>query len=390
MILGYEEKRLEELKGIITAREIVQQPLLWMETLEIFKENIARIEAYMAAINKVENLRVIITGAGTSAFVGETVAPYLLCKTGKRIEAIATTDIVQYPKTYLQENTPTLLINIARSGDSPESVAAVELAEKLIKELYQITFTCNKDGFLAKKMLHNEKNLLVMMPEKSNDLGFAMTGSFSSMLLSCILLYNLDSLEEMEDQLSKIKEVSEHILKDNVNILKEISEKAFERIVYVGGGVFQGLSRESCLKVLELTGGKISTLYESILGLRHGPKSIINDNTLIILYLSKDEYARKYELDLLKEMHNEKGSRKIAVIASEKNEEAVNNSDYYLYNEVNGYNEIKNHLLVFPYILNAQILAFFSSLNLKVTPDNPCPSGSVNRVVKGVNIYNYK
>jgi tagatose-6-phosphate ketose/aldose isomerase len=390
MILGYEEKELEELKGIITAKEIVQQPLLWIETLEIFKENLSRIKAYMDDLNKVENLRVIITGAGTSAFVGETVAPYLLSKTGKRVEAIATTDIVQYPEYYLQASTPTLLINIARSGDSPESVAAVELAEKLIKELYQITFTCNKAGYLAKKMMNNEKNLLLLMPEKSNDLGFAMTGSFSSMMLSCILLYNLDNLNEMECQLNKIKAASEHILKDNVNILKEISEKSFKRIVYVGGGMFQGLSRESCLKVLELTAGKISTLYESILGLRHGPKSIIDDNTLVILYLSKNEYARKYEIDLLKEMYNEKGGKKIAVIASEKNEEAINNSDYYLYNDAIGYSDIKNHLLIFPYILNAQILAFFSSLNLKITPDNPCPSGSVNRVVKGVNIYNYK
>lgn len=390
MLLGYEVEKLKDIKGYITAKEIAQQPRLWRETVEIFKENFEDIKNYVDKIKDKENLRVIFTGAGTSAFVGECVVPYLFKKSQGRIEAVATTDIVAYPEYYLQKDVPTLLISCARSGNSPESVAAVSLAEQLVSELYQIALTCNREGKLAKKMKESDNNLLVMMPEDSDDQGFAMTGSCTTMMLSSILLYNLENFEDAERQVEKMAKFGEDILANNEKVLKSLAQSGFERIVYLGAGTFSGLSRESSLKILELTAGKIAAVYDTPLGFRHGPKSIVNDKTLIVMYLSKNSHARKYEIDLLKEMYSEEGNKKIVVVASEEYPEAKQNCDYYLCGSSVESKEIDNVYLMFPYLLNAQMLAIFASINFEISPDNPCPSGSVNRVVKGVIIHDYK
>ena len=110
----------------------------------------------------------------------------------------------KYPDNYVsfkslpifQKDFPTLLVSFARSGNSPESVASVQLAEQIVSDLYQITITCAKDGKLAKQAVNNDKNLLLLMPEKSNDHGFAMTGSYTCMALTALLVFDSISTEE--------------------------------------------------------------------------------------------------------------------------------------------------------------------------------------------------
>ena len=48
-----------------------------------------------------------------------------------------------------------------------------------------------------------------------------------------------------------------------------------------------------------------------------------------------------------------------------------------------------NMLLRLDFVLFAETLALTKSLSLGITPDNPCPTGEVNRVVKGVTLYPY-
>jgi tagatose-6-phosphate ketose/aldose isomerase len=49
--------------------------------------------------------------------------------------------------------------------------------------------------------------------------------------------------------------------------------------------------------------------------------------------------------------------------------------------------ETGNQLLAPAYIAVAQTLALLCSLITGHTPDNPCPTGEVNRVVQGVTLY---
>lgn len=388
-IFGYDESYLKEIQGYITAKEIRQQPKLWLETIEIMKINRKKIKKFLDEVAGENNLRIIFTGAGTSAFVGDCVVPYLDRKLSHRVESVATTDIVSNPSNYLHPHIPTLLISCARSGNSPESVATVELAESLVDNLYQIFLTCNDEGSLAQKASESDKNLLILMPPDSNDQGFAMTGSFTTMLLSSLLMFDLDVLEDIEKDIKTIVSLGEDILVNKADMLKEFAEADHDRVIYLGSSSLRGLAEEAALKSLELTRGKVVADYNSSLGFRHGPKSIINDKTLIVSYLSNDEYTRQYEIDLLKEMAQEDGGKKIIAISSYKDDPVEKLVDHFIaFNE--GKKEFKDDVFLVPiYILVAQMFALFKSIRLGITPDNPSPDGVVNRVVKGVVIHPY-
>src|SRR5437868_608723 len=94
--------------------------------------------------------RVILAGAGTSSFIGECLAPWLAARLPCRVEAIPTTDLVCAPYLYFAADAPTLLLSFGRSGNSPESVAAVDLANELVRDIHHLAITCNPEGALAR------------------------------------------------------------------------------------------------------------------------------------------------------------------------------------------------------------------------------------------------
>ncbi len=182
-MFGFNEDKWKELNGFNTAKEIYQQPELWIKTLEIIEANKDNINKFIDERLKKEKIRVVFTGAGTSAYVGEVVIPYLNKRKEYIFEAIPTTDIVSNPESYFKKHIPTILVSFARSGDSPESVAVYDLANKLIDDISHIFITCNSKGKLAKMSEENENALLLLMPDKSNDLGFAMTSSSTEKII---------------------------------------------------------------------------------------------------------------------------------------------------------------------------------------------------------------
>ncbi len=384
------ESKWKEKNGLNTAQEICQQPELWLETIKIIEENKKEIEEFLKRLNGKENTRIIFTGAGTSAYVGEIAVPYLNSKYDYSFEAIATTDIVSNPEANLKKGVPTIIVSFARSGNSPESVATYELAEKLVDEVSHVFITCNPDGELAKISEGNEDVLLLLMPEKSNDKGFAMTSSFTNMLLGSLLIFDINNIDEMKDIISQISKLGTNIINDSYKNIEELINLEYDRVVYLGSGSLNGLARESALKLLELTCGKIVSSYESILGFRHGPKSIVNNNTLIFAYMSEDEYTRKYDLDLVKEVFGDFGDHKVITISQFYDGELEKHSDHHWFLS-HEKKELSNEVYsVIAYVLYAQIFALMASVELGIEPDNPSPSGAVNRVVKGVTIYDYE
>ncbi|MFC4618763.1 SIS domain-containing protein [Camelliibacillus cellulosilyticus] len=391
MLLDVSEEKSKSLGVYHTQKEIAQQPVLWEQTFERFIKEKPAVQAFLAEIlKKHHRVRVILTGAGTSAFVGECVIPYLktICNPEHYVvEAIPTTDIVSNPTSYLSASVPTIMVSFARSGDSPESVAAVKLGEKLIRDFYQINITCNKDGYLAKQSKNDDRALLLLMPEASNDQGFAMTGSFTCMTLAALLIFQMEKLEAFEAVVRQMKKAGEALLENALQTLQTIADIDFSNIVYLGSGPFHGLAHEASLKMLELTGGKVFTAYESSLGFRHGPKSMLNDRSLVMMMVSGDPYTRKYDVDMLKELYEEKAHASINIVAmsSGYDKDVEASADYYFYD--NGHANEEDVWSIFPYIMYGQILAFYKSVQLGLKPDNPSPSGSVNRVVKGVTIH---
>ena len=387
---GIDKETLEEKKSFNTAKEILQQPKLWKEALTLFKDSEKDLLDFFSRINLNEEYRIIFTGAGTSEYVGNILEPFLNKNEKKEFESIATTDILNNPLNYFKKEKKTLIVSFARSGDSPESAGVIDIADKLIDEVYHLFITCNKEGALAKRAEGNEKIFLLLMPEESNDKGFAMTSSFSCMLLSGILAFSKNSEEVIEEML-KIIDIAEKELKNKYVEIKEIAEQEHKRIVVLGSGILKGLAQELSLKVMELSAGKIVSVSNTTLGFRHGPKAIVNNETIVFELINQDEYAVKYDEGLLEEMSEDKSADKLIAYNISSND-LIEESTYKVIKlDETDREKIKNRELasLFIYLIYGQIYAFFKSQYLGNTTDNPFPSGEVNRVVKKFKVHKF-
>ncbi len=389
MIFGKDTKEWESLKGIFTATEINQQPATWRKTIKQVEDHKEEIKAFIENVTKHDDFDIILTGAGTSEFVGNAIFTYVSQKTNFKTKSYATTDIVSSPENYLSQNKPTLLISYGRSGNSPESVGAVEVADEVCgKNVYHLFITCNHEGALSKAAQTRDNAYAINLTPETHDQSFAMTSSFSNMMLATLLCFSLDNYDEVKAELEDIITTGEKMLVNKWEFFKNIVEDYnFNRIVYLGANCLKGIAQESQLKILELTAGKVATMYDSPMGFRHGPKSIINDDTLTVIYLSDNPYTRQYEVDLIKEMSPQRKGNKLVAVMNKMDEEVAGLVDYAFAFELE--KEHENAFLGFDYIMVAQVLALFKSLSYNITPDNPCPTGEVNRVVKGVILHPY-
>lgn len=377
-----------ELKNYVTWQEIIQQPSIWKEELEIVKNNLESIGAFIDKVGG-NKIKVIFTGAGSSEFVGNTLCSYVNSKVDIEVLSVPTTDIVSMPEQYLDTEATIILVSCARSGNSPESVATVNLADKLVKNIYHIFITCNPEGKLAQIAKGSENKYLLLMPEKTNDKGFAMTGSFSSMVVAGVLILLRKDFVNLNDKVTYVANIVEKNLDKILADVNVITDLDIERIVYLGDGALKGLAEEVSLKVLELTGGKLASFYNTFLGFRHGPKSIVNDKTAIVCMMSNNPHTRIYELDLLKEFKNEGGKKKIIVLDTVCDKEVKENCDYYFTFNDEKLGNIEEVFAGLTYLVFGQLLSLVKSAKLGINPDNPCPTGEVNRVVKGVIIHEY-
>lgn len=365
--LSVDENKLKNLKAYWTAREIDQQPQAWRETVQSINTNREQLDEFLKPILELNDLRVVFTGAGTSAYVGDTLVPHIRKETGLRAVSISTTDIVGTPDTSLHPDAPTLLVSFGRSGSSPESVAAVEIADELVKNCFHLIVTCNPEGHLAVASKGKSNAYTLLMPEQTLDQSFAMTSSFTSMLVAALTVFT-----PITSELDKVIECADSVIKTGLTDIKALADKNVDRVVFLGAGPLAAISREAALKCLELTAGKNMSYFETPLGFRHGPKSLINENTMIFLFPSFQEYTHAYDRDLLDELNTDGVAQQVVAVDLAKF----------------GLNEpISDVLAGLPYIVVAQLFSFYQSLKFGLSPDNPCPSGEVNRVVKGVTIH---
>jgi tagatose-6-phosphate ketose/aldose isomerase len=361
-----------------TAREIAHQPAVWQMVHKQLQAERPALDAFLATLLALPDLRIVLTGAGSSAFIGQCLAPALLRhfnqRAGIRVEAVATTDIVSSPEQCLQPGVPTLLVSFARSGNSPESLAAVELADGLVKTCHHLVVTCAADGTLNQRLAGKPNAHVLLLPDETHDRAFAMTSSFTGMLLAAAWAFGLAL-----GPVTALAQAAQSLADREADRLYALTDTPFERVVFLGSNTLLGLAREAALKLLELTDGKLIAMADSTLGFRHGPKTILNDRTLVIIFLSNDPYTRRYDLDLLHELRREGRARVLAL----RTDAASHADDVHLALPAGAPDlALAPVALVF-----AQCLALLASLQLGITPDNPSASGTVTRVVSGVTIH---
>ncbi len=349
-----------------TKEEIENQFSTWKEVNLIHHENQKLIDEVIDYASK-EDVLVVFTGAGTSGYIGDYLET-TLNHGRKEIKYVSyySTNIVANPELYL-ENKRIVLVSFARSGNSPESVEAVNLANSYAREVMHLVITCNKNGALA---IDNSESV-IQLPDITNDKGFAMTNSYSTMLLVAAKIFGLSlDLESISSNARSLYEEFDYT---------KITNCDFENIVVLSDGQYVGLLNELKLKFMELTNGRLGYYSDQYLNFRHGPKSVITKKTLIIMLLSGDEVQSKYQQDLINEFVNDENHPYIITLGTDGIE-----------------NEILTHYKVessgfelgMAVIPTLQRAAVELSLKMGFNPDNPSPSGSVNRVVQGVTIHN--
>ncbi len=374
------------LEDYYTKVEIYNQPELWIKTYKKFLIELPSIKNFLNEILSKENLEIVLTGAGTSAFIGDVLEGSFIKGLDTTTKAIATTDLVTHPEFYLNKSKPLLLISFARSGNSPESAKAIELSEIICKEVYHLVITCNNSSTLIDS-LNSKKRYLFVLPDETNDKGLAMTASFSSMLLTGLLIANYQRAEELNGEIRILSEYGDKILNEYTENLKEVSKINFDRAVFLGSGTNKGIARESHLKLQELSDGKVICKYDSFLGFRHGPKAVVNDKTLVVYLFSNDQYVNRYEYDLVKAINEGRKPAYTIGITEKKIDDLDMSLQIVLSN--NG-NNLSEEILSAALVLPAQLIGFYKSINLGLNPDSPSADGMISRVVEGVNLYPYK
>jgi tagatose-6-phosphate ketose/aldose isomerase len=360
--------------GGATIIEIGQQPDVWREVAGGVDEAVAE---FLREIVGRPDIRIVLTGAGSSAFLGEIAAPAIRRHLQRRVEAVATTSIVANPLDYLERHTPTLLVSFSRSGNSPESLATTALADELVDDVWHLILTCDPGGQLGRAHTGRANSRVLYMPERANDSGFAMTSSLTSMLLTSLLQLG-PAIAPDGDVLAR---AAEHVagLQSDIRTLAQTKK---QRFVFLGSGPLAGLAQESALKMLELTAGEVDTYFDSPLGFRHGPKSVLDGDTLVVVYVSTDPYTRRYDFDIIAEIRAQLGEDAVAVLSTELLPETHGPAVV-----APGLDGLGDALVALSYVVFAQYLALFTALEHGKTPDNPFPSGEVNRVVQGVTIH---
>lgn len=344
-------------KSSVTYREICRQPDLWFDTWQLFQDN--NYTSLFKMLRR-DYSRIVITGAGSAYFAALTAAPLIRSRVGLDVVAIPTTDIVSNPSEWLVPDVPTAIISVARSGNSPESSAVIDLARSLLDKVYHIGIICNPDGALSEK-IHSAGGENIFLPVGANEEGFASTGSYTATIFALLLLFGIDQTQSdsLDNWLDKSEAIASVLLTNS-----------FQRIVFLGSGALYGAARESALKITELSGGKIAAFYDSSLAFRHGPKALIDRSTVVCSFISTDEYTAKYDRDMLNEIIQSDKASKILEFDAEK--QIVNDG-----------------LLAMQLVTFSQFLGIMLADKFGLDPDNPS-DGTINKVVKGVNIYPYE
>lgn len=380
--LGIDQNELKKNDALFTAKEISFQPELWKIILSLVETHQNEIKSFLSEAIA-NSKKIILTGAGTSAYIGLSLKGSFQRHLGMITESISTTDLVTHPKDYFSKDEGLLMVSFARSGNSPESVAATHLADNHCHKCFHLIITCDEHGELA-KYEPKTKKLILLLPPESNDKSLAMTGSYSGMLLTGLLISNINNLTTSKNQVSVLYKYGNLILEKYVAPLQMIAQKSFIRGIFLGSGPILGTATESNLKLQELTDGDVICKSESYMGFRHGPKAVIDETSLVCYLISNEKYVQEYEFDLIKDM--KRGRKPMVEIAVCEEISIAKKFDLLIKLSDDG-KKLEEEFLTVCFILPAQILAFFKSLALGYKPDNPSISGSISRVVEGVKIY---
>jgi tagatose-6-phosphate ketose/aldose isomerase len=366
-----------------TLREIAQQPLTWLETADGVPRRLGAITAALARVagdgTDGEPGAIVLTGSGSSLYAGECLSTPLQERLGIPVHAVAAGDVLTHPAGSLPPNGPCLVVSLARSGNSPESCGVLDALPN--GRCSHLVITCNRLGRLATSYQGNPRVTTVVLDDKTCDRSLVMTSSFTNMVLAGQILGLTRDAAAYHARGEAVARLGADVLLRYVDAIAGVARSAFKSAVYLGSGCRYGAARESALKMLEMTAGRVTTFPETYLGLRHGPMAAVNEDALVVCFLSSDPVIRAYELDLVRELDRKKlGARKV-IVGDGIPEEIVGPEDLAV--ELPGLAGLGDDGAPLLDVLVGQLLAFFRCRAIGLRPDMPSEDGVISRVVGG-------
>lgn len=380
-----------EAKGLVhTPQEIIQQPDTWGRTYENLLQLAPHLETFLKGAGVFNDVQsrpsVFLIGAGTSDYIGKTVAPLLRRRWQCEVRAVPSTDLLTCVDDHVVRGKSYLWISFSRSGDSSEGVAVLEAALKQRPEIHHLIVSCNRAGRMARMVSERGNICQVILDDEVNDRGLAMTSSFSNMVVAGHCLAHIQDLTAYGATLRALIEAARRFLPAAAEFADRAVADGFRKICFLGTGALHGVAVESALKVLELTAGRIVSFSETFLGVRHGPLSAIDQETLVVGFVAGETGRRSYELDLLQELREKKLAKGIVVIAPK-----ISLNDEKIMRKIGAV--VPLELAVADCyrppvdVFIGQLLGLFASIKLGLKPDTPSPGGAISRVVSRVRIY---
>lgn len=358
-----------------TYSEILAQPDIWRSWAPVLTSQVAAMHAWLSAA---DHDTVWFCGAGTSAFIGESLAFYLNSHRSRtRFQAVASTDLVAQPQSFFQQHGKLLVVSFGRSGDSSESLGTLAVLDTLCPQADRMHITCNAQSALATRAVPGPGVLrTVILPPETEDSGFAMTSSYTTMLLSALACFDRQAPLPVSQALPQLADAADALFRYFAQHRSEPAYSCPERAVFLGSGVLRAAARESALKILELSAGRVATLWDSTLGFRHGPKAFVIEQSRVYVLVSNDPHTQRYDLDVAREVREQYGDQSVLTIgpaeaACDIPVPTVGNDAWS----------------VVLYVLFAQFFATQWSHAMGLNVDNPFSAGNLTRVVSGVKLY---
>lgn len=383
-----EAERVE--RGLqFTPREIAQQPETWKTTYQRCLGQTQPLQAALAraGVRATSSSRTVyLVGAGTSDYACRALAPLLRKRWNGDVWPVPSTTLLTDFDQYHRPGREYFWISVSRSGDSPEGVALLERALAHRPEIQHLVITCNAKGKMAQLCgRYPDRAFALLLDDAVNDRGLAMTSSFTNMVLAGQCVANLDNLSAFGDILGQIVDAGAQFLPLAAETAATITTLGCQRACFIGSDALRAVADESALKVVELTAGRVATVAESALGLRHGPLSSLDGQALLVAFVSSDPGRRNYERDLLNEICRKRLGRARVVVTSGPTDDVAALADYTLQltcplNFPDEYRPVLDVML-------GQLLGLFASLRSGLKPDQPSPNGAITRVVSPIQTY---
>jgi tagatose-6-phosphate ketose/aldose isomerase len=379
-LLGRTEEEQKKSGYFHTLREILQQPATWLET---GTELASMSGELLQTISGVKML--VLTGSGSSEYAGDCVRLPLQNKLLIPTQTIGGGMLLTHGGKAIAPVRPGLMVSLGRSGDSPESVEAISVILETEPGIRHLVVTCNAEGRLATTYRGDPRVKVVLLADRTNDRSLVMTSSFTNMVLAAAFLGMLRTADRYIAMVQGLSQKAEELLGSQIDTLAGLARRDFDRVVFLASGPRLGAARESALKMVEMTAGKVLATSETYLGLRHGLMSAVHSNTLIVCCLSSHPLVRAYECDLIRELNDKQLGLAKLIFGEDIPSDLARNEDVTI--DLSGLASLGDENMPVLDVILGQLLGFFRSMKEGLKPDSPSSDGVINRVVQGFKLH---